>query len=266
VIVQFSMKRICLIHQQQGLGDLLYIQKIVRKYSDDGFVVICPILNQHKIVRDCLSSESARYPLISEKSVLLETFDFAREHIYLVTQCETHFGDSLFTRPVDTGDFIFLALGPSYKRLTGDGLMRSKYRLAGVDPSGWQSFVTIKRNLAKEHSLLKLLGLDESREYTLVNEYSSNGRIEIEDPGDAVYMRQIKGYTLFDWLSVLAGCTRLVTVDTSLVLLAEIFLKKTIPAYLISKWPTGEPSYIGFQPDLELHWIFAPHASDLKFD
>jgi hypothetical protein len=79
-------------------------------------------------------------------------------------------------------------------------------------------------------------------------------------------MRQIKGYTLFDWLPVLEGCSRLVTVDTSLVLLAEVFLKKNIPAYLISKWPAGEPSYIGFQPDLALPWIFAPHASDLKLD
>jgi len=260
------MKKVCLIHQQQGIGDLLFIQKIVRKYSDDGFEVICPILNQHKIVRQYFSTESARYPLISEKGVLLETFDFAREHVYLVTQCETHFGDSLFTKPIDAGDFVFLALGPSYKRLPGDGIMRSKYRLAGIDSTGWQDFVTMKRDLAGENSLLKLLGLDKNSQYTLINEYSSNGRIEIKDPGDAIYMRQIKGYTLFDWLSVLEGCSRLVTVDTSLVLLAEVFLKKNILAYLISKWPTGDPSYIGFQPDLALPWIYARHASDLKLD
>jgi hypothetical protein len=145
-------------------------------------------------------------------------------------------------------------------------MMRSKYRLAGIDSSGWQSFVAIKRNEAKENSLLRLLGIDKIRRYTLINEYSSNGRIEIGNPGDAIYMRQIKGYTLFDWLAVLEGCNRLVTVDTSLVLLAEVFLKKHIPAYLISKWPTGDPSYAAFQPDLELPWIFVPHASDLKFD
>ena len=102
------MKKTCLIHQQQGVGDLIFIQKIVKQYSEDGFNVICPILNQHKVIRNLFSTESARYPLISDKSVLLESFDFAQEHVYLVTQCETHFGDSLFTKPIDAGDFVFL--------------------------------------------------------------------------------------------------------------------------------------------------------------
>ena len=143
------MKKTCLIHQQQGVGDLIFIQKIVRQYSEDGFNVICPILNQHKVIRNLFSTESARYPLISDKSVLLESFDFAQEHVYLVTQCETHFGDSLFTKPIDAGDFVFLALGPSYKRLPADGLMESKYRLAGIDSSDWQDFVSMKRNRVK---------------------------------------------------------------------------------------------------------------------
>ena len=72
--------------------------------------------------------------------------------------------------------------------------------------------------------------------------------------------------TLFDWLPLIEACSRLITVDTSVVLLAEVFLNKDIPAYLVSKWPTGDPSYIGFQRNLRLPWIFAPHASDLKID
>lgn len=258
------MQKVCLIHQPQGIGDILFIQKIVKKYCQDGFNVICPVKNEHKIVRNCVTTESARYPLISGKSTLLENFEFARDYIFLISACETHFGDSLFARPLDAGDFVFLGLGPSYKRFPDDGVMQSKYRLAGIDPSDWQDFVTINRNSKSENSLLKLLGLDKDRKYTLINEYSSNGRLEIKDPGDAIYMRQIKGYTLFDWIPVLEGCSRLVTVDTSLVLLAEVFLKKHVPAYLISKWPTGEPSYIALQQALRLPWTFAPHATDLK--
>jgi hypothetical protein len=259
------MKKTCLIHQPQGLGDLLFIQKIVKKYCEDGFNVICPILSRHKIVQNCLTTESAHYPLISDKGVILESFDFARDHVFLVGACETHRGESLFTKPLDAGDFVFLALGPSYKRLP-EGLMLSKYGLAGIDSSGWQDFVTITRNPAKENSLLRLLSLDKDRKYTLINEYSSDGRIEIKAPEDTVYMHQIKGYSLFDWLSVLEGCSRLVTVDTALVVLAEVFLRKGVPAYLISKWPTGEPSYFGTDQALRLPWIFAPHAADLKFD
>ena len=259
------MKKTCLIHQQQGIGDLIFIQKIIAKYVEDGFDAVCPIKIEHKVIRDHFSSDRVRYPLISEQSRLLEDFEFMHDHVRLVSECESQFGDLAFAKPFEGDGFVFLALGPAYKRLPADGLMLSKYRLTGMDYAGWQDHVPANRNYDGEIALWEYLGLKRNMQYTLVNEFSSNGRLEIKVPGDAIYMRQIEGYTLFDWLSVLEGCSRLVTVDTSLVLLAEVFLKKNIPAYLISKWPAGDPSYIGFQPDLKLPWIFAPHASDLKF-
>ena len=258
------MKKTCLIHQQQRIGDLIFIQKIIRTYADSDFNVICPIRIQHRVIRDHLATDQIRYPLISEKSTLLESFEFAREHISLVSQCESHFGDSLFTKPLDAGDFVFLALGPAYKRLPEDGLMLSKYRLTGMDFLGWQDYVKAKRNYAAECALWDHLGLKRNTKYTLINEFSSNGRIEIKDPGDAVYMRKIGEYTLFDWLTVLERCSRLITVDTALVWLAEVFLKDTVPMYLLSKWPTGEPSFGDFKPALRLPWKFTPHVSDLK--
>jgi len=262
------MKKTCLIHQQQGIGDLIFIQKIIRKYEEDGFNVICPILIQHRAIRDRFSSEHVRYPLISEQSTLMENFEFALEHIYLVSQCESHFGDSLFSKPIDAGDFVFLALGPSYKRLPADGMLQSKYRLAGMEFSGWQDHVQMKRDYAAENSLFDHLGLKRNQKYTLINEFSSNGRTEIKSPGDAVYMRNIEGYSLFEWIGVLERCSRLITVDTSLVLLAEVFLKKTIPMYLLSKWQTGEPSYsaLRLQSALRLPWQFTPQVEDLKLD
>ncbi len=260
------MKKTCLIHQQQGIGDLIFIQKIIRKYVDNDFNVICPILIQHRVIRDHFSTEEVRYPLISEQSTLLEDFEFAREHVYLVSQCEEHFGDSLFTKPVDAGDFVFLALGPAYKRLPADGLMLSKYRLTGMEFSDWQDYVKTQRNYPRELALWDHLGLKRNTKYTLINEFSSNGRIEIKDPGDAVYMRKIENYSLFDWLTVLERSSRLITVDTALVWLAEVFLKQSVPLYLLSKWPTGVPSFSDFKPALRLPWGFTPRVSDLKLD
>ena len=250
------MKKTCFIHQQQGIGDIIFIQKIVRKYGEQGFNVVCPILIQHRVARDYMSTENAHYPLISEESKLLDSFDFAREYIDLVSQCESDDKATLFTKPVDRGDYVFLALGPSYRRVPG-GLMQSKYALAGIDWSDWQDYVKVQRNVAAEQSLLRLLKIEPGSKYTLINEYSSNGRIEIKDPGDAVYMRNIKRYTLFDWIGVLENCSRLITVDTSLVLLAEVFLKKNVNATLISKWPTGAPSYAPLKSALRLPWNFA---------
>src|SRR5262245_32472053 len=112
-----NMKTTCLIHQQQGIGDLIFIQKIIKKYAENGYNVICPIRIQHRVIRDHFSSDQVRYPLISEQSTLLENFEFAREHVDLVSRCESHIGDSSFTEPFDGGDFVFLALGPAYKRL-----------------------------------------------------------------------------------------------------------------------------------------------------
>ncbi len=260
------MRKTCLIHQQQGLGDLIFIQKIIQTYANYDYNVVCPILLQHRVIRDHFTTDRVRYPLISEQSTLMEDFEFAREHVYLVSQCESHFGDSLFTKPLDGGDFVFLALGPAYKRLPQDGLMLSKYRLVGMDFSGWRDFVKTKRNYAAESALWDHLGLKRNSKYTLINEFSSNGRIEIRDPGDAIYMRKVEGYSLFDWISVLERCSRLITVDTALVWLAEVFLKKDVPMYLLSKWPTGTPSFGDFIPALRLPWKFTPHVSDLKLD
>lgn len=258
------MKKTCLIHQQQGIGDLIFIQKIVKHYADAEFNVICPILIQHRVIQDHLATDQAHYPLISEQSTLLESFDFARDHIRLVSECETRFEDSQFSKPLETDDFVFLALGPAYKRLPADGLMLSKYRLAGLDYLGWQDTVAVKRNYAAEGKLWDHLGIQRGRKYTLINEFSSNGRIEIKVPGDAIYMRKIEGYSLFDWISVIERCSRLITVDTALVWLAELFLTSGTPAYLLSKWPTGEPSYGDFRPALRLPWNFTPHIEDLK--
>jgi hypothetical protein len=259
------MKKTCLIHQQQGIGDLIFIQKIVRKYVENNFNVICPIKIEHRVIRDHFSAEAVRYPLISEDGKLLERFEFDHEHVRLVSECETDFADARFAAPFHRGDFVFLALGPAYRRVA-DGLMLSKYLLAGIDYSDWPDYVKTKRNYAAEAALWGHLGLKRNSKYTLINEFSSNGRIEIKAPGEAVYMRKIGDYSLFDWLTVLERCSRLVTVDTSLVWLAEVFLRKDVPVHLVSKWPTGQPSYGDFQSALRLPWRFAQQVSDLKFD
>ena len=259
------MRKTCLIHQQTGIGDIIFIQKIIKSYCARDFNVICPIRFEHRAATDYLAAEHTHYPLLSADLQQVENFDFAHEHAYLVGQCETHIGDTLFTTPIATGDFVFLPLAVNWK-LMANGNMWSKYEMAGIDWSDWQDFVTINRNREAENSLLRLLGIDKGKPYTLINEYSSNGRIPIKDPGDAIYMRQIHRYTLFDWIAVLEGCSRLITVDTSVVFLAEAFLKKSVPAYLTSKLPAGHPSYWSLELVLRLPWIFAPRASDLKIE
>lgn len=259
------MNKTCLIHQQQGIGDLIFIQKIIAKYVENNFNVICPIKVEHRVIKDHFSTDRVQYPLISEQSTLLEGFDFAREHIRLVSECETNFEDSRFAAPYDAGDLVFLALGPAYRRLQ-DGLMLSKYRLVGMDYSDWPAYVKTKRNYAAESALWDHLGLKRNSNYTLVNEFSSNGRLEIRVPGETVYMRKIENFSLFDWISVLERCSRLVTVDTSLIWLAEVFLKKTVPVHLLSKWPAGQPSYGDLKSALRLPWRFAQKVSDLNLD
>jgi hypothetical protein len=265
-MIRALMRRTCLIHQQQGIGDLIFIQKIVRKYAENGFNVICPIKSEHRAIRDHFSTEEIHYPLISEQDKLLERFPFDEQHVRLVSECETNFDDDRFAAPFDAGDFIFLALGPAYRRQP-EGLMLSKYRLVGMDYSDWPSYVQTKRNYAAETGLWEHLGLKRNSRYTMINEFSSNGRLEIPAPeGDVVYMRKIEGYSLFDWIVVLERCSRLITVDTSLVWLAEVYMKKSVPVHLLSKWPTGQPSYGDFVTALRLPWKWTQRVEDLKLD
>jgi hypothetical protein len=99
--------------------------------------------------------------------------------------------------------------------------------------------------------------------YTLVNEHCSSGRRPMRVPGRCVRMETLEGFGLLDWLLVAERAARIVTVDTSLVLLAEI-LKLRQPLYIVSRY--DPPRFDGTKEILRLPWSYVPTPADLELE
>ena len=242
-------ERVIILDQPQGIGDILFLQKVAKTFADRGFRVIHPVWEKIKWVVDYIEP----YPGV-EYPILGTAFDFCNEFSKLHNQC--------IEKPIETivkcGDkFVFVPLGSAY-RVLESGVMVSKYKIVGMGWGDWTDYVKLVRNPEKEENLKKSLEISGS--YTLVNEHCSGGKMTLPAIENAVYLKEIEGYTLFDWLSVIEGAEKIITIDTSLVLLCEIF-KIQVPLYMVSRYtpPTFEP----IEPLLHLPWKLALTVDDL---
>jgi hypothetical protein len=141
--------------------------------------------------------------------------------------------------------------------------MTSKYSVADIDYDDWQSYVHINRDREKENRLYyEVLGLKDDSKYTLINEHCSTHQIDISPCGNSVYMSKIEGYSLFDWITVLERASRLITIDTGVCLLAEVFLPKDVPCHLINRY--SPPSFVDLPNIFKLNWQYCISPADIK--
>jgi hypothetical protein len=227
----------CFVYQPQGTGDIIFIQKIIHHYKSLGYKIIFPLFEYFGWLRPYLAQEGVEFPLLSNDRKIMEPFWASDIFYYLMGSTW-----ALFRKPVVAVDFIYLSCGPS--TLDNDEeMMTSKYKVSDVDWDNWQDFVKINRNLEKEHELFyDVLGLKDGDEYTLINENCSSHRIDIDPVGNSVYMKNIPGYTVFDWITVIEKCSRLITIDTSVPILAEVYMPKHVPCHLLNRY--DPPSFV----------------------
>ena len=238
------------IDQPHGIGDYLFIQKIAKHYAGKGLDVVVPILDRIKWVADYLEP----HPKIS-CPVLGTDYEFSNDFTNLHNQTSKN----PFKSPVKFADkFVFLPVGSSYQAVKGS-MMTSKYSFLGLDWSDWADYVKIIRNQRRESELEAQLGIHGS--YSLVNGRCSTGEMEINTELKAVYLREIEGFTLFDWIGIIEKAERVITIDTSLVLLCEV-LKLQKPLYVISRYKP-----VSFEPIekiLKLPWKFITDPENMK--
>lgn len=240
-----------LIFQPGMVGDLLFVQKIAKTYAATGRRVIMPVLQKHSWVYDALVM-----PANIETPILdTEAFDFRDELLFL--------SDKIALSPIEGPNYTFLSLFFSW-RYAPEQTMDLKYRVAGMDMADWADHVELRRDLAKEEALFKLLGLDDGEPYALLNEHGSNSQIQFthKAPEKEVRLRPIEGYSLFDWSTVIERAARIATIDTSLVLLVEILKIRDKPLSVVSRY---EPPSFRIQNILRLDWLFYFRAEHLTF-
>jgi hypothetical protein len=240
------------------VGDIIFIQKVIHHYKELGYNIIFPLYPYVAWIRPYLKQDGVSFPLLSPARTIMEPFEFSDQYHYLMGSTY-----ALFRKPVWGHGFVYLSCGPA--TLLNEEMMTAKYSVADVDYENWQDYVNINRDMEKENKLFyDVLHLRDNVPYTLICETCSSHRIDIDPVGNTVYMKAIPGFTVLDWISVIEKCTRLITIDTSIPHLAEVFLPKNVPCHLLNRYTP--PSFVDLPQIFKLDWQYCITPEDIKID
>jgi len=249
----------CFVYQPQGLGDIIFVQKIVHHYKSLGYRIIFPIIEHYKWAIPYFEQSNVEFVVLTNDRKVIEPFEHSDQITYLMQST-----DALFRRPVHALDFVYLSCGPS--TIDSNEMMTSKYAVSDVDYNDWQKYVKINRNIETEYKLFyDILGLSDGEKYTLINEKSSSEHISINDaPGKNMLINLIFLPSFFDWIMVIKNASRIITIDTSICYLAEVYCSKNIDCYIINRYNT--PSFVDLPKIFKLPWKYCLNSGEVNLN
>lgn len=209
------------INQPAMLGDLLFIEPIVRHLTDQGNTIIWPVKDQYSWLKDYTP-----YNIIKQSQYNIDYEDVRVRDDYIPLR---------FATP------LFRGTDPHSGQFH-EHFMLDKYRLLDLPLDLWRT-LGWNRNYEKEDQLFKQLGLSEGDDYTLVNMFFK----DIYEPqpemasmewtgGKTVFMKPIDGFTLLDWTKVILQAASIHTVETALIYMIEV-LPVNAELHMYCRWP-----------------------------
>ena len=207
------------IVQPKGIGDCIYSQTAVRTYAKGREIV----WGVDKVYLEGLKRayKDITWILDTESNIDYNRRDFY--HIGYTEVVPLRFSDSI--------------LGLGYSRC-----MASKHLIFGLDYRKWKDQSMYQRDERRENLLLDVLGIRD-KEFTLVNNnfwtIGNGKRInQIEGiEGHVVEMRNIDGFSLFDWSLVMEKAKEIHSVNTATLYLFEL-LDLKCPIHLYPRIPS----------------------------
>lgn len=209
-----------LVLQAFGMGDCIWAQSIAHHFIDQGYSVVWPVKSPfyHQLIK--------AYPKIHwvPDSIVKSELFLIKEKIEV---------EGMLIAPIRWSD--------SYMKLPYKDVMIAKYLMYELDWNIWREHAMWERNINKERMLMKELGLLDGVPYCLVNKrFGSNPVREVEiKPGMAykqVEMREVPGYSLFDWTMTILNASEIHTVSTSLLFCLEM-LPLNCPIHIYTRKP-----------------------------
>ena len=227
------MYKICLIYQPCGLGDILFIQKIVNYWKDKGFRVIIPVVYEFEWLNSYI--EGVEFISWGDSNVKLTHKD------KLPNEIQFPYKDRYdpYAPSVVTENFVYYNLFA-----TPNGpVMKYKYTIADMSYDDWSDHLKFKRNEEKENDLYhNVLGLNDGEEYVFVNKtyqtrphsltYDRISSNQSDYGGKKVVeLSVMDGYTIFDWLKVIENASEIHMIESSMNYVLEtkqVKLKATV--------------------------------------
>lgn len=167
------------INQHAGIGDILFLEPILRKLSKNNEVFM-PVVEPWHWQR--------HIPYVNFTNF---TFQFdSREQKFTPEYYPFRYANPIY-RGYDLNDWHDF-----------ENCMLDKYRVLELPENMWLD-LSVKRDLQNEKRLIRELILP--KEFILVNEFSrvGNTAINIDSNLPIVHMRAISGYSVIDWCGVM---------------------------------------------------------------
>ena len=204
-------------NQYFGIGDIMFIEPLMRRSFQAGHRVVLPVLDKYYDIR-------VHFPYINIVKKDELDIDYERQDI------------------VKDGDTIIYPLRWSREFFDSplNDTMKNKYKMFGVDLEEWRKF-TFLRNYDREKRLADILDLPEKFNLINHNWHSfDNGYkdIKVKNGYKNIKMDFVQGFTLLDWAGVIERATTIHTVNTALLYLLET-LNVTDDLHLYSRRSDG---------------------------
>jgi hypothetical protein len=167
------------INQHAGIGDILFLEPILRELSIS-HEIIMPVVEPWHWKRHIPYVNFVGFEFQFEK----------REQKFTETYYPFRYANPIF-RGYDLNDWHDF-----------DNCMLDKYRVLGLPESMWLS-LSVVRDYENEARLIALLDLPPK--FILVNEFSRAGNVSIAPVSDLpiIHMRNIEGFSVIDWCGVM---------------------------------------------------------------
>ena len=190
--------------QIAGLGDILFLEPIARKFYNEGFKIYWPVTK-------CYYEDVKRHIPYIDWVIYNSSDDFKVEKTY-------DFEDSYW----------------KWHNKTGCRIMEAKYKVVDMDIEMWRTF-KYKRNLDKENQLIEELNLDINKPYSLRHlEYGTpqsdkaekvgtfmNNQIDKNNNMKTVDIDYMDGYSILDWSTIIENAYDIRFVSTCTLYLVE---------------------------------------------
>tara|TARA_R100000951_G_scaffold114296_2_gene118265 strand:+ start:537 stop:1259 length:723 start_codon:yes stop_codon:yes gene_type:complete len=218
------MKRICVIKQPAGLGDILFCLKIAVKILEHKKAekVIWPVSDVYSYLGEYIDIPGVEF--------INENDNFDGKKLYIADKKSVSYDD----------DIMMINLQRADQVIKGVGVMYCKYRMIDLDYDDWYSYLDIKRNYKREKKLEDVLNLTKNNsDYYLVNRTFATYPNLIKAKSVPVFKEKFNtieiadmGFDrIFDWLGIIERSKSFHTVETAFCYLAALCNKEEVVVY-----------------------------------
>lgn len=241
--------KVCLIEQSGGLGDILFTLKIGVHYATQGYRVIWPVQPIYENLDKYIKIEGIEFYSIEKE------FPYKREY--------QNFNTFKFTECTEAGHICYVPLNKAFQSPIAAAAYASqghesrnmfgKYAICGIDSTDWAKYFDLQRDSVRESQLWSSLSCTDP--IHLVNRVfgtpprwhvTLQKEVKFDKALCPVEMRQIEGYSLFDWCGVIERAQKIDTVATGMVFLFEKISLNCVPT-IHSRNKNGLPAQNDFE-------------------